>query len=401
MAPTANGLFVTGLLGAGVATIMRKRTVDSSQVSLLHAPATAQVADTGKTLGELINDKCPSLADPVLGRFVPSLLLPGADLQTCLNSVREQMGKRDAVQYERELITTEDGGTIGLDWSPPFSQLPEDDNRPIVVISHGLSGGSRETYVQDTVKHLTGEQYKFRTVVVNFRGCAGVKLTTPSLYNAGLTTDYGFAIGHIRNRLPQAKLISIGFSLGANLITKYVGEQGKDCPLLGAVSVCNPYDLAASSDAIEEPSFRNKYIYTPAMLLGLMRIYKRHRKMLETGSIVLDNEAISKITMIRQFDDLITSRLFGYKDSTDYYLKNSSSQFMSQIEVPFLAISALDDPVCPESAIPRDVFRSNPHLVLAQTQYGGHLGYHEDLNSTWFPRPIAEFCDAIFSSHIA
>ncbi|KAJ2064286.1 hypothetical protein GGI17_001171 [Coemansia sp. S146] len=383
-----------GIAAAGALAVLRKRTVDDSEVCLLHAPQTATMND-GAELRDVINVECPSLAGPDTARFVPSMALPTADLQTCFSAVRERFGRMTLVEYERELITTKDGGTIGLDWSPPLAQMPADE-RPIVLLSPGLSGGSQETYVQATVKRLTSEPYNFRTVVVNFRGCAGVQVTTPILYNGGLTSDYGYAVDHIHSRYPSSKLVGIGYSLGANLVTKYVGEQGERCPLDAAISVCNPYDLAASSDALEVPTFRNKHIYTPAMLLGLMKLYRRHRKIIETGPVELDVEAISRIKSIRQFDDLITARLFGYKDSTDYYRQNSCAQFMPGISIPFLAISAMDDPVCPENIIPREVFRTNPHLILALTQYGGHLGYHEDLSSSWFERPIAEFCAAIF-----
>ncbi|KAJ2617585.1 hypothetical protein H4S08_000226 [Coemansia sp. RSA 1365] len=397
MAPSP--LIATAVLAAGAIAASRKHTSDNSRVQLCHAQQTAEVVGE-KTLAEIIATECPSLADPETGRFVPSMALPTADLQTCYNAIRERFGKLRLVKYERELITTNDGGTIGLDWSPPFAQMPSDE-RPIVVLSHGLSGGSQETYVQQTVKCLTAEPYRFRTVVVNYRGCAGVQLTTHVLYNGGFTSDYGFAIEHICRKLPNSKLIGVGYSLGANLVTKYVGEQGDACPLVAGVSVCNPYDLAASSDAIEQPTLRNKYLYSPAMLFGLMRLYRRHRHMIETGPVQFDAEAIEKIDQLRKFDDLITSRAFGFKDSADYYKQSSCAQFMPRIRIPFLAISSLDDPVCPESVIPREAFNSNPHLVLALTRYGGHLGYHEDLSSSWISRPISEFCAAIFRHTLA
>ncbi|ORX73874.1 hypothetical protein DL89DRAFT_211975, partial [Linderina pennispora] len=218
-------------------------------VNLIHAKDSAEVG-AGKTLIDIVRAECPSLADPELAKFVPSAMLPNTHLMTCFNSIKGQFQRVRLVKYERELINTEDGGTIGLDWSPPFSEMPEDD-RPIVLLSHGLSGGSQEEYVQQTVKKLTSAPYNFRTVVVNFRGCAGVPLTTPVLYNAGFTSDYGFAVGHVQKRFPQSKLVGIGFSLGANLVTKFAGEQGESCPLKAVVAVCNPFDLHESTLCIE------------------------------------------------------------------------------------------------------------------------------------------------------
>ncbi|KAJ2382560.1 hypothetical protein GGI23_007338, partial [Coemansia sp. RSA 2559] len=133
----APGPVVTaGVFAAGAAAFVRKRTVDNSQVQLIHAPTTASV-EGAKTLADIVIAECPSLADPVKGRFVPSALLPTADFQTCFNGVKERFAKPRMVSYERELITTKDGGTIGLDWTPPFAEMPEDD-RPIVILSHGL-----------------------------------------------------------------------------------------------------------------------------------------------------------------------------------------------------------------------------------------------------------------------
>ncbi|KAI8322044.1 AB-hydrolase YheT [Martensiomyces pterosporus] len=370
------------------------------RVRLTHASEEKQPQRGGKTLCEQLREKCPALVDPKMAYYTPPWMLSNGNLQTIYLYTQHfrpaGVKPQRLVEYERELIATEDGGTIGLDWSPPFSSMPEDD-RPIVLLSHGLSGGSQELYIQETIRHLTAPPYSFRTVVVNFRGCAGVKLTTHILYNAGFTSDYGFAISHVQGRFPNSKLIGIGYSLGANLVTKFAGEQGENCPLAAAISVCNPFDLKASSDEIEKPTFRNNNIYVPAMLLGLKRLYRRHHKTIEAGPVDLDTEAIRKMTKIRQFDDLITSQLFGYKDGNDYYRHCSCAQFMPGIRVPFLAISSLDDPVCPQEIIPRETFRTNPHLILALTAYGGHLGFHEDLSSAWYPRPIAEFCKAMFN----
>ncbi|KAJ1941430.1 hypothetical protein EC988_006762, partial [Linderina pennispora] len=231
---TISPFTATAVAATGAMLFARKRTLDNSEVNLIHAKDSAEVG-AGKTLIDIVRAECPSLADPELAKFVPSAMLPNTHLMTCFNSIKGQFQRVRLVKYERELINTEDGGTIGLDWSPPFSEMPEDD-RPIVLLSHGLSGGSQEEYVQQTVKKLTSAPYNFRTVVVNFRGCAGVPLTTPVLYNAGFTSDYGFAVGHVQKRFPQSKLVGIGFSLGANLVTKFAGEQGESCPLKAVVA---------------------------------------------------------------------------------------------------------------------------------------------------------------------
>lgn len=35
----------------------------------------------------------------------------------------------------------------------------------------------------------------------------------------------------------------MGFSLGSNILAKYIGEEGKKCIFKSAISVCNPYNF--------------------------------------------------------------------------------------------------------------------------------------------------------------
>ncbi|KAJ1837376.1 hypothetical protein LPJ73_007421, partial [Coemansia sp. RSA 2703] len=143
-----------GVVAAAAAAVVRMRTVDTSGVQLLHAPRTAAVND--KTLLDVLG-ACPALSDPS-ARFVPSALLPTADLQTCYNALSQRLGGPRLVAYERELLLTPDGGTLGLDWAPSFAQVASDD-RPVVLVAHGLSGGSHEAYVQSTVARLISAPY--------------------------------------------------------------------------------------------------------------------------------------------------------------------------------------------------------------------------------------------------
>ena len=42
---------------------------------------------------------------------------------------------------------------------------------------------------------------------------------------------------YIRTKYPKAPLLGIGFSLGANVITRYVAEEGEKCRLVSAVAL--------------------------------------------------------------------------------------------------------------------------------------------------------------------
>ena len=49
----------------------------------------------------------------------------------------------------------------------------------------------------------------------------------------------------VKQRYPQSELLAAGWSLGANILVRYLGEEGAKCPISAAVSMCNPFDLVS------------------------------------------------------------------------------------------------------------------------------------------------------------
>ncbi|CAN0170596.1 unnamed protein product, partial [Scytosiphon promiscuus] len=84
----------------------------------------------------------------------------------------------------------------------------------------------------------------WRAVAMNHRGCGGTLLTSGWAYNGAFTGDVRLAVNHIHGRYPDAPLYAVGYSLGASLLVKYLGEEGRNGhrPLAGAVSVSNPWN---------------------------------------------------------------------------------------------------------------------------------------------------------------
>jgi predicted alpha/beta-fold hydrolase len=68
-----------------------------------------------------------------------------------------------------------------------------------------------------------------------------------------------------------------GFSLGANIMTKYLGEEGDKTPICAAVSVSNPIDLYQGSAALEE-SVVNYHVYNKTFTKNLLRYVKRYER---------------------------------------------------------------------------------------------------------------------------
>lgn len=70
-----------------------------------------------------------------------------------------------------------------------FETLASDDNRPQLVVLHGLSGGSHEIYLRHAIAPLI-DSGNWEVCVVNSRGCANSKFTSGILYNARATWDF-------------------------------------------------------------------------------------------------------------------------------------------------------------------------------------------------------------------
>lgn len=109
-----------------------------------------------------------------------------------------------------------------------FDSLPSSDQKPLLIVLHGLAGGSYETYLRHVIAPLVRQTDgphtggisggDWEALVVNSRGCAGSKLTTPLLYNARSTWDVRQVVKWARKIWPNRQLFGLGFSLGANIL---------------------------------------------------------------------------------------------------------------------------------------------------------------------------------------
>ncbi|KAJ3048639.1 hypothetical protein HK097_010359, partial [Rhizophlyctis rosea] len=384
---------------------LRQRIFLRSRIKLYHAPKTANIKYTdGKTgrqetveLMELVREWCPKLTK---GVFSPTWWLAGGHEQTLFAAAYGGVGG-DLVTYEREMLHLPDGGNIALDWCPGPSKKPfANDQTPCIVICHGLTGGSHELYVQDLVDVVTREK-GYRAVVCNFRGCAKTELTSMHLYSAGYTDDLDYALTHILKHIPNAPLFGVGFSLGANVMLKYVGECGEGCRLTGAASVANPFDLLASSHALHR-TVLGRYLYSWTLAQSLIRMFKRHMHHFK-ASEKFNIPSILSVRSIIEFDNAVTRRAFNYRSVHEYYRRGSSAQHVPDVAIPTLLLSALDDPIASREAIPYWEVQGNPNVILATTKGGGHLGWFEGMwpRRRWAASVVGEFATVVVEAGLS
>ncbi|KAF8589501.1 AB-hydrolase YheT [Ramaria rubella] len=345
------------------------------------------------TLLDLLETRVPSLFKP----FRPAWFLPGGHFQTSYCSLGD-FSRADLVDYERKFFRSLDGGLFTVDITPSFSERPLTAGEPVLIVLHGLTGGSHESYVRAVLSAVTLGQREgglgMRGVVMNFRGCAGSPVLSPKLSHAGSTEDLRSLVLWLTVVMPTSPYFGLGFSMGSNVLVKYCGEEGDACPLTAAISLANIWDYYKAGQHIESGSIINRYIYDFVLGDSLRNLIKVNLRAFanETRFSVADLLKRRLIRM-RYYCDVINSHLGGFKSADDYYTQVSSTQYISRVRTPILAINARDDPMAYEPNLPYAEVRESPYIVLATTG-GGHMGWFEAKTKRWYVNPVREFFEA-------
>lgn len=301
----------------------------------------------------------------------PQLLLPsfherapwfGGDLQTIRNAVL-----RDHADLSRWLgkhLTFPASNGDRLEGTLHRASVGEN---PLVVLVHGLTGCEDSAYVRASARHLL--QKGFDVFRFNLRGAGPSRPHCREMYHAGRCEDLKLALETIVAAGQGSKgLFAMGYSLGGNLLLKYLGEAGAESLLTGAISVSAPLDLAAASTRLEASRNRGYHRW----LLDRMKSDWRGGP-LEISDA--QRAALNTAKTIREFDNGVVAPLNGFVDAADYYAKNMSGQFLEGIEVPTLLLHGDSDPWIPAAAY-REVGALPTNLRVEVARGGGHVGFH-------------------------
>ncbi|RFU26886.1 hypothetical protein B7463_g9444, partial [Scytalidium lignicola] len=310
------------------------------------------------------------------------------------------------VYYKRKIFEAEDAtyhGTFAVDFTvspfsesdstlPPrttyfsneeFANIGSLDKRPMLIALHGLSGGSYESYLTNVLAPLVCNEVDsvhWAACVINSRGCAKHKMTSPVFYNARATWDCRQTVAWLRRIFPNRQLFGIGFSLGANMLTNYIAEEGESCILKAAVICSSPWNCEASTLSLER-TWLGKEVYLKAM----------------GENPKIDWERFQKAKYLYEFDREIQCPTWDYPTVGAYYRDASSVDALLAVKIPIFILSSLDDPIVPGEILPYEEVKQNPYAVLCTTSMGGHLGWFEINGQRWHARPIVNFLNAMFS----
>lgn len=288
--------------------------------------------------------------------FKPAWWLRGPHLQTLWPVLSWSKKKTILLRQRLELP---DGDFLDVDWVN--SHL----DSPIVVILHGLEGSCQSHYARDML--YTWQKLGYRAILMHFRGCSGEINRTARCYHSGDTSDLAWLIHHLQQQYPNTPLAAIGYSLGGNVLLKWLGETAVDNPLQCAVAVSVPMLLNKSADRMQHGFSR---FYQWHLIKQLK--HKLKQKQLQTG--VLRDVDIHRLKDFWSFDDKVTAPLHGFKSAVDYYKKSSSRQYLHSIVIPTLILHAKDDPFMDTTVIPHD-HELSPQVTLELSEQGGHVGF--------------------------
>lgn len=317
--------------------------------------------------------------------FRPAWWLNNPHLQTLYPAL---LRKPSPLQRRRERLSTPDGDFIDLDWYG-------ENHGSIAILLHGLSGSSGSGYIVGLQQALM--QSGFISVAMNFRGCSGEPNRLARCYHSGETEDIDFVCRTLRQRHPHADFTAVGFSLGGNVLLKWLGEQGHTAGVSAAVAVSVPLLLNECATKLDNGFSR---IYRKHLLDELKRYMRVKQRFLQTSGLEAEADKLVRlgdladIRSFWQYDDRVVAKLHGFADVHDYYRRSSSRQFLSKIRVPTLVIQAEDDPFMTPAVLP-DAEELAPQVQLEICSGGGHVGFVSGRNlcgtDYWLERRILSF----------
>lgn len=305
--------------------------------------------------------------------FKPSWWAKNRHIQTMWGPLIRRLPKVPNIMRER--LELDDGDFIDLD-------IYKVKNRPTLLLLHGLEGSIDSAYIRGMLD--TAVTKNWQVVVMHFRSCSGEPNRLLSSYNSGVSSDLQLVLNALAKQSLNVDYI-VGYSLGGNVLLKWLGEKGRiNNSTKESVNLnMNDYSNIKAAVAVSVPMLLDvcaKEIHT-----GFSRVYEwallqtlRHKtseKILKFGSDKLPQlTEVSKLNSFVKFDNQVTAPAHGYKNAEDYYQKASAQQFIKSIKIPTLIVHAKDDPFMNESVIP-DQQEISESVTLEVNEKGGHVGF--------------------------
>ncbi|CAM4626530.1 monoacylglycerol lipase ABHD2 [Caretta caretta] len=340
-------------------------------------------------LSRFLLKSCPLLTK----EYIPPMIWgKSGHIQTALYG---KMGRvRSPHPYGlRKYLTMSDGATATFDLFEPLADhcIREDVT---MVICPGIANHSEKQYIRTFVDYAQKNGY--RCAVLNHLGALpNIELTSPRMFTYGCTWEFGAMVNYIKKTFPLTQLVVVGFSLGGNIVCKYLGEtQANQERVLCCVSVCQGYSALRAQETFMQWDQCRRF-YNFLMADNMKKIILSHRQVLFGDSVkqpqTLVDSDLSRLytaTSLMQIDDTIMRKFHGYSSLKEYYEKESCLHYLHRIYVPLMLVNAADDPLVHDSllSIPRALSEKQENVMFVLPLHGGHLGFFE--GAVLFPEPL-------------
>ncbi|MDP2282708.1 MAG: alpha/beta fold hydrolase [Pseudohongiella sp.] len=319
--------------------------------------------------------------------FVAPWWMPGGHLQT----VWRKLQTSPQLLRHRRRIGLSDGDFIDVDFETSAARTAG-SQKPLVFLLHGLAGSADSPYMIAMQHELSAQG--FESVAMNLRGCSGEFNRSAVAYHSGCSHDVEQVISALVLEMPpEQKLVVIGYSLGANVLVKWLSETAHQNRVLAGVSVSNPFLLALCCGRMNNGA---AYWYGRYFLSRLRRDLEAKRQHFERSGyddqlqIINALGSLNSVKTLWDFDDAVTAPLHGFSSAEDYYDRCSSRQFLPAVQVPVLLVHGRNDPIIPEEALPL-ANESGASIYAEVLNEGGHVGFVARGQRHWLERRIVHF----------
>ncbi|WP_424961172.1 YheT family hydrolase [Ekhidna sp.] len=266
--------------------------------------------------------------------------------------------KVEGIAYDRERLELDDGDFLDLDWV-------KQGNKRLIVLSHGLEGSADRHYIKRPAQYFS--QKGWDILAWNNRSCSGEMNRLPRFYHHGATEDIAAVIDRGLEE-GYEEVVLIGYSMGAGMQQKYLGERDADNRIKGAISFSVPCNVQNSADMLRKGAGR---IYEKRF------VSKLKEKILAKAEIVeMDVDGIRDVKNFRQLDERFTLKVHPeYNSADDFYARITSDQFLPNIKIPLLIVNAINDPMLGEPCYPIELAEQSDNIYLEMPEKGGHVGF--------------------------
>lgn len=287
----------------------------------------------------------------------------------------------------------------------------ENQEKLTIVIVPGIANCSETQYVRTFADYAMNQG--FRVAVLNHLGAKKKEgLSTPRLFTYGGTEELDAVVTHLTSKLNHKRLVGVGFSMGANILMKYLGEipsrqEYFEC----GISVCQGYDILRAKTFLDQWNGLRR-LYNWGMTQNMKKIIDRHVRVLFEGPNLTSHRHKASIHHVRsssslaELDDVYTKKMAGFHHLDDFYARSSCCNYINQVQIPVLLLNALDDPLVPEELFvtPHNHVKCNESAIFIITRHGGHLGFFEGglltVNPiTWLDKALIQYITAVMQAN--